>query len=196
MTLVRVLIAQEKRGLVDGSIHDAKGLLERLLQAAEEGRRMGSVIEISALLALAHAAQGDIPLALASLERALTLAEPEGYLRVFIEEGKPMQELLLAYVHASFGEHITYAQKLLVAFVVPGPSVAYDVRSTNLVEQLTAREIEVLQAMAEGFSNHEIAEKFILAEGTVKFYVHAVLEKLGVHNRAKAVIEAKKLKII
>jgi len=61
MTLARVLIAQEKRGLVDGSIHDAKELLERLLQAAEEGRRMGSVIEISALLALAHAAQGNIP---------------------------------------------------------------------------------------------------------------------------------------
>ena len=94
MTLARVLIAQEKRGLVDGSIHDAKGLLERLLQAAEEGRRMGSVIEISALLALAHAAQGDIPLALASLERALTLAEPEGYLRLFVDEGLPMAALL------------------------------------------------------------------------------------------------------
>ena len=61
---------------------------------------------------------------------------------------------------------------------------------------MTAREIEILQAMAEGFSNHQIAEKFILAEGTVKFYVHAVLEKLGVHNRTQAVLEAKKQKII
>lgn len=75
MTLARVLIAQEKRSLAAGSIRDAQGLLMRLLQAAEEGRRLGSVIEISALLALAHAAQGDIPLALASLPRALTLAE-------------------------------------------------------------------------------------------------------------------------
>ena len=67
-----------------------KGLLERLLQAAEEGRRMGSVIEILVLLALAHEAQGDIPLALVSLERALTLAEPEGYVRIFVDEGEPM----------------------------------------------------------------------------------------------------------
>ena len=81
ITLARVLIARYKNDPVDGSIHEAIGLLERLLQAAEEGGRMGSVIEILVLQALAHAAQGDIPLALVSLERALTLAEPEGYVR-------------------------------------------------------------------------------------------------------------------
>ncbi|MBE3067449.1 MAG: hypothetical protein IMZ73_08510, partial [Chloroflexi bacterium] len=189
ITQARVFIAQKK-------LDEAIRLLSRLEEIAQSDERMGRVIEILLLQAIALRQTGDSEQALMVLTKCLALAEPEGYLRVFIEEGKPMQELLLAYVHASFGEHITYAQKLLAAFVVPGPSVAYDVRSTNLVEQLTAREIEVLQAMAEGFSNHEIAEKFILAEGTVKFYVHAVLEKLGVHNRAKAVIKAKKLKII
>jgi len=189
ITQVRVLIAQNKPD-------EAIGLLSHLEETALSAGRMGRVMEILLLQALALRQTGDSEQALMVLTKCLALAEPEGYLRVFIEEGKPMQELLLAYVHASFGENITYAQKLLAAFVLPGPSVAYDVRSTNLAEQLTAREIEVLQAMAEGFSNHEIAEKFILAEGTVKFYVHAVLEKLGVHNRAKAVIEAKRLKII
>ena len=81
VTLARVLIARYKSDRETGSIHEAIGLLERLLHAAEEGGRMGSVIEILVLLALAHAAQGDIPPALVSLERALTLAEPEGYVR-------------------------------------------------------------------------------------------------------------------
>ena len=94
MTLARVLIARYKSDRETGSIHEAIGLLERLLQAAEEGRRMGSVIEILVLQALAHAAQGNIPLALVSLERALTLAEPEGYVRIFVDEGEPMAELL------------------------------------------------------------------------------------------------------
>ena len=79
---------------MDDSIQAAMRLLDRLLQAAEEGRRMGSVIEILVLQALAHQAQGNIKSALASLERALTLAEPEGYVRIFVDEGKPMAELL------------------------------------------------------------------------------------------------------
>ena len=70
------------------------GLLERLLKAAEEGGRTGSVIEILVLQALAHQAQGDIPAALVPLERALTLAEPEGYVRIFVDEGPPMAQLL------------------------------------------------------------------------------------------------------
>ena len=76
-------------------MHAALGLLARLLQAAEEGGRTGSVIEILMLQALAHHAQGDLPRALASLERALTLAEPEGYVRVFVDEGEPMRLLIL-----------------------------------------------------------------------------------------------------
>ena len=113
MTLVRVLIAQEKRGLVDGSIHDAKGLLERLLQAAEEGGRTGSAIEILVLQALAHHVQGDIPAALKPLQRALTLAEPEGYVRMFLDEGPPMAQLLLKA--AVSGIMPDYTGKLLAA---------------------------------------------------------------------------------
>ncbi len=78
VTLARLLVARHKND-ADGSIHKAMELLERLLKAAEEGGRTGSVIEILVLQALAHEAKGDIPPALASLERALTLAEPEGY---------------------------------------------------------------------------------------------------------------------
>ena len=94
ITLARVLIARYKNDPVDGSIHEAMGLLERLLHAAEAGGRIGSIVEILMLQALAHEAQGNIPPALLSLERALTLAEPEGYVRIFVDEGEPMAELL------------------------------------------------------------------------------------------------------
>ena len=99
ITLARVLLAQhttERAERSAASIHEATRLLERLLQAAEEGGRTGSVIEILVLQALAHQTRGDIPAALASLERALTLAEPEGYVRVFVDEGPPMAVLLRA----------------------------------------------------------------------------------------------------
>ena len=93
---------------------EAMGLLERLLQAAEEGERTGSVIEILVLQALAHQMQGDIPAALVPLERALTLAEPEGYVRIFVDEGPPMAVLLEAA--AKQGIAPNYVRHLLTAF--------------------------------------------------------------------------------
>ena len=89
-------------------------MLERLLKAAEEGGRMGSAIEILVLQALAHQAQGDIPAALIPLEQALTLAEPEGYVRMFLDEGPPMAALLREA--AAHGIMPDYTGKLLAAF--------------------------------------------------------------------------------
>ena len=94
ITLARILIAQYHNDHMDDSIHEAMRLLDCLLRAAEEGGRMGSVIEILVLQALAHKAQNNLTSALAPLERALTLAEPEGYVRVFVDEGSPMIALL------------------------------------------------------------------------------------------------------
>ena len=96
LTLARVLIAQFKSEPAESYILKAVELLERLLKAAEEGKRMGSVIEILALQALAQEAQGNIPLGLVPLERALILAEPQGYVRLFVDEGIPMARLLSA----------------------------------------------------------------------------------------------------
>ena len=108
-----------------------------------------------------------------------------------------MREMLLAYTQvACFGTRNSMHKRYWQIFphlAWKSPAMA---RSLNLVEPLTAREIEILQLMAEGCSNRQIAEKLILAEGTVKFYVHAVLVKLGVHSRTQAVFEAKKQKII
>ena len=114
ITLARVLIAQYKSDRADGAIHEAMGLLERLLRAAEEGGRTGGVIEILVLQALTHHAQGNIPPALVSLERALTLAEPEGYVRIFVDEGPPMAALLR--VAAKHGTDPNYVSQLRATF--------------------------------------------------------------------------------
>jgi len=127
ITLARVLLARATSEHADRSIFEAIGLLERLLQAAEAGERMGSVIEILVLQALAHQIQGDIPAALVPLSRALTLAEPEGYVRMFVDEGPPMKLLIAdcrlqiarrAYSesNAHTGKLLAYIDKLLAAF--------------------------------------------------------------------------------
>ena len=94
ITLVRILLARYKHDGTDSAICEALGLLERLLKAAHVGERMGSALEMLVLQALAHQLQGDSPAALVPLERALTLAEPEGYVRLFLDEGAPMAQLL------------------------------------------------------------------------------------------------------
>ena len=117
ITLAKLLIARyESEGEIR-PVDEAMGLLASLLKAAEAGERTGSVIEILLLQALAHQAQGDVPLALVPLERALTLAEPEGYVRIFVDEGEPMRNLLR---HAAAGGITApYTQRLLSAFVQP-----------------------------------------------------------------------------
>src|SRR5438552_17168397 len=141
------------------------GLLERLLKAAEEGGRAGSAIEILVLQALAHHAQGDIPAALVPLERALTLAEREGYVRMFVDEGPPMTQLLLEA--AARGIMPDYTGRLLAAFEAeqqrsaveaplpasPSPSPA----PQPLIEPLSQRELEVLRLFKTELSGPEIA---------------------------------------
>ena len=197
VTLARVLIARYKSDRGTGSIHEAIGLLERLLQAAEEGRRMGSVIEILALLALAHAAQGDIPLALVSLERALTLAEPEGYVRLFVDEGVPMAQLLSKA--AARGIMPDYSGKLLAAFQAEAqtskdkPNLPL---AQPLIEPLSQRELKVLQLIAQGLSNREISERLFLALSTVKGHNQKIFDKLQVQSRTEAIARARELGLL
>jgi len=188
LTLARVLIAWHKSDRGTGSLHEAIGLLERLLQAAEEGRRMGSVIEISALLALAHAAQGDIPLALASLERAMTLAEPEGYFRLFVDEGLPMAALLQeAAKHGIVPNHV---RQVLAAF---GKAEGRTSVTQLLVEPLSEREMEVLRLLRTDLNGPEIARECMLSLSTVRTHTQNIYAKLGVNNRRAAVRRAEEL---
>jgi len=198
ITLARLLIAQYKHKQDDTHVREAMALLERLLKAAEEGGRIASVIEILVLQALAFEAQGDISSALAPLERALTLAEPEGYFRIFVGEGPPMAHLL----YEALSRKITpeYIQRLLKAFPVDepektGPSQPHGPDS-ELIEPLSEREIEVLQLIAEGLSNQEISSRLYLSLNTVKAHTRNIYGKLGVNNRTQAGVRARALRIL
>jgi LuxR family transcriptional regulator, maltose regulon positive regulatory protein len=203
VTLARVLLAEYQSEREDRSFYAAIGLLERLLKAAETGGRMGSVIEILVLLALAHAAQGHIRLALAPLERALTLAEPAGYVRIFVDEGAPMAHLLSEA--AAHGMLPDYTGTLLAAFedatkdgertTEPSPSSSV-LRPSSLIERLSQRELEVLQLIAQGLSNREISERLFLALITVKGHNQKIFGKLQVQRRTEAVARARELGLL
>jgi LuxR family maltose regulon positive regulatory protein len=198
ITLARALIAKYRSDQLDDSIHEAIGLLERLLKAAEEGGRMGSVIEILALQALAYEAQGEVPSAIESLERALTLAEPEGYFYIFVDEDPPMAHLL--YEALSRGIAPNYVRRLIGAFsdIQPDqaePSIAKS-PETEWFEPLSEREIEVLQLIAEGLTNPEIATRLYLSLNTVKVHTRNIYGKLGVNNRTQAGARGRDLGIL
>ncbi len=193
ITFARVMIAE-------GQPDHALQALEPLAEAAKQFGRFGRLIEIYALQALALQAHRKQEQALKRLENALRLAEPQGYLRIFLDEGESMRALLAAYLKTLSTEHRGYAQKIISAFVAgnPTPAQAKDshCQETHPDDVLTAREIEVLGAMAEGLSNRQIADRLILAEGTIKFYIHSVYEKLEAHNRTQALLEAKKRNLV
>ena len=200
ITLARLLIAQYEREQKKEVISQAMELLTRLQKAAEEGGKVGSLIEILVLQALACEAQGEIPSALASLKRALQLAEPEGYVRIFVDEGKPMVRLLTEA--AQSGILSDYAGTLLDefnaerSFSEDKPSPVSTKASQPLVEPLSERELEVLQLIAQGLSNREIGERLFLAMPTVKGHNRNIFGKLQVKNRTEAVARAREFGLL
>jgi LuxR family transcriptional regulator, maltose regulon positive regulatory protein len=183
ITLARVLLAGYAAG--QGSIQEATRLLERLLDAAEEGQRTGSVIEILVLQALAHQARDDIPAALASLQRAVTLAEPEGYIRIFADEGPPMASLLRAAAKQGIARN--YVRRLLAAVTKDAPA------SQGLIEPLSERELDVLRLLGTDLDGPEIARELIVSLNTVRTHTKNIYAKLGVNNRRAAVRRAREL---
>jgi len=197
ITLARVLIARYKSDRVKRSINGAMGLMERLLNAAEEGGRMGSVIEILVLQALAHKMQNDTPSALVSLERALTLAEPEGYVRIFVDQGPPMAALLREVAKtglaAKHGNVPTYVNKLRAAFGKVGGTKPV---TQLLTDPLSERELEVLRMLATELNGPEIARELTVSPNTMRTHTRIIYSKLGVHNRREAVRRAEELDLL
>jgi LuxR family maltose regulon positive regulatory protein len=191
IVLARVFIVQYKVNRAERSVLQAIGLLERLLKAAEQGRRMGSVIEILVLQALAHQAQGNTPLALAPLERALTLAEPEGYFHIFVDEGPPMAALLREA--AKHGIVPNYVSQLRVAFGQDGGKRPV---TQLLIEPLSKRELEVLGLLGTELNGPEIARELAVSLSTIRTHTQNIYSKLGVNNRRAAVRRAKELDLL
>jgi LuxR family maltose regulon positive regulatory protein len=192
----RILIA---RGQLDG----ATDLLQRLLKAAEAGNRTTRVIEILLLQALVSQARGDTSEAMSRLEQALGLAEPGGFIRIFVDEGPPVARLL--HEAAARGIRRDYAGRLLALFedttkdqgrtTEPTPSSSAT-GHPSLIEPLSERELEVLQLIAEGLTNREIAARFFLSLNTVKTHTRNIYGKLNVHSRTHAVARSRALGLL
>ena len=199
LVLARVLLAQDRPD-------QALALLDRLHETASGQDRAGSVIEIGALRAVALAATGDEAGAVTALAGALTLACPQGYVRVFAVEGPPMAALLGRLIAAQrtgqaaaevpFG----YLARLQCAFDTgpatpdrqPGTAAAVQ----GIIEPLTGRELEVLGLLAAGMSNHAIASELVVSLDTVKKHVSHILGKLGATSRTEAVARARQLTLV
>jgi LuxR family maltose regulon positive regulatory protein len=190
MIVARVLAAQNRWTEVEP-------LLSRLAGEAEAGGRLGLLIEAMALQAVARQAQRDTAGALTALERALALSEPEGYVRVFLEQGVPMASLLQqAAGHSAASD---YVKRLMAAFEanwadsIPAPLPQ---SASPLVEPLTPREREVLHLVGRGCSNREIAEALVITVNGVKKHTSNIYGKLGVHSRTQAVVRAQELSLL
>jgi LuxR family maltose regulon positive regulatory protein len=200
ITLARVLIAQYQHDRQERLMQEALGLLARLLLAAEAGERMSSVLEILLLQALAHEAQGDIPAALVPLARALALAEPEGYVRTFVDEGAPMARLLKALADQEIMHE--YVGKLLTAFEAEQLKPTVDSSplpsqpAQSLIEPLSPRELDVLRLLKTKLSGREIAHELVVALSTIRTHTKSIYSKLNVNNRRAAVQRAEELNLI
>jgi LuxR family maltose regulon positive regulatory protein len=204
ITQARILLACATRDHDDRSLREAAGFLERLLLAAEAGKRMGSMIEILIVQARVFQAQSDLPAALVPLRQALTLAAPEGYVRMFVDEGAPMAVLLQAAL--ADGILPSYVEKLLLAFpddhtrkaghdhpiaVLPARQVPQ-----ALVEPLSPRERDVLRLLRTDLSGPEIAGELMVSLHTVRTHTKNIYAKLGIGTRRAAVRRAEELGLV
>jgi LuxR family maltose regulon positive regulatory protein len=195
LVLIRIKLKQ-------GQEEGAGQWLNKLLASAEAGEQWGRVVELLLLQALIFESQDNRPEALKAISRALAMAETEGYVRTFVDGGRPVAGLL-GEVARSHGA-TEYLDRLLIAFqanTTGGRETSRTASPTSptpvaLVEPLSDRELEVLHLIAEGLTNREIAARLFLSPGTVKAHTHNIYGKLGVSGRTLAVATARSLNIL
>ncbi len=189
LTLARVYLTQGRYGEVEK-------LLAGTVPPAAVGSQIARQLEFNLLLATAVAGQQRLPEAFELIESCLAMAEPEGYIRAFLDIGEPVRELLAAYLQSSdFGQKL-YAQKVLEAFPPIEKASSPAAQPGGLIEPISERELEVLHIMALGKTNKEIARQLVIAPGTVKAHTASIYRKLDVANRTEAVARARELGIL
>ncbi|MFD0670905.1 LuxR C-terminal-related transcriptional regulator [Cohnella sp. GCM10027633] len=192
ITLARLLLARYENERDERFLREAKGLLARLLQSADDGGRAGSALDILIAQALACRMQGDAVSALVPLERALTLSEPEGYVRIYADEGLPMAALLEAA--ATRGIARPYVRRLQAAFIhIRGPAPAKPAAGNPIIEPLSEREREVLRLLRTDRSGPDIARELMVSLNTVRTHTQHIYDKLAVNNRRAAVRRSEEL---
>ena len=195
--LARALVALGRFTPESPYVEDALTLLERLLETADGAGWMGKAVDILILLSLARQIKGEIEEALKSLEKALKLAEPEGYVRSFVDEGLPLAQLLQQAIKKGISPQ--YAGKLLAAIeteVQDNKDTADMIPLPATVEPITRREQDVLRLLATDLSGPEIARELMIALTTLRFHSRNIYSKLNVNNRRSAVRKAKELNLM
>ena len=190
LTLVRLLIALQRTDRGSHDIDDALVLLDRLLAAAELGGRSGSVIEIVMLQAEANDARGESSTALSALRRAVNLAQPEGYVRLFADQGAAMAALLKEL--RTQRDAPSSVSQLLAATATRAPRVS----SQHLVDPLSDRELDVLRLLGGDLGGPDIARQLSVSLNTVRTHTKNIYAKLGVTSRRQAVRKARELNLI
>jgi LuxR family transcriptional regulator, maltose regulon positive regulatory protein len=191
ITLARLLLARHSVERDRTALDESQRLLERLLAAAEDGGRGGSVLEVLILLALMHQARGDLPAAHSALRRAISLAQPEGYLRVFADEGAPMASLLKALPNQP--SVAGYVRRLLAA--TTGMTRRPD-PSRVLIDPLSDRELDVLRLLGTDLDGPDIARELSVSLNTMRTHTKNIYAKLGVSSRRAAVTRAGDLNLL
>jgi LuxR family maltose regulon positive regulatory protein len=191
VALARILSAQ-------GKFEEAIRLMERMLKLAEEHKYTSRIIEILIIKALALQKSGQTDQATAEIQRALALAEPGGFVRIFLDEGPQLAQLLYKVIKGGYTSE--YASYLLSAFQVPElhrkPEAKMQIYNDEVIEPLSDREIEVLKLISEGLTNQEIAARLYLSLNTVKVHNRHIFGKLNASSRLQAVSKAKALGIL
>lgn len=160
------------------------------------GNLVRKQLEYNLILAAALYLQHRIPQAIKLLESCLAMAEPEGYIRIFLDIGEPIRVLLSALIKSEAAAHKPYAQKILDAFAQIKETDLSNLKQSGLIEPLSERELEVLHLIALGKTNQEIAQQLIVARGTIKAHAASIYRKLDVDNRTEAVASARQLGIL
>lgn len=198
LTLARVLLAQHRASGSAVALTEAVGLLGRLLAAAESGSRVGTVLEIEVLRALASRAAGDPDAARAALEHAVALAEPEGWVRFLLDPGPGMGELVGAV--ASRQPHSAFLRDVLARRAASAPSPTSPPsgpeRREVLVDPLSARELDVLRLLGSDLDGPGIARELVVSLNTVRTHTKRIYTKLGVNNRRAALSKAHQLGLL
>ena len=193
LTLARVWLAQ---GMVD----QAAALLERVRIGAEAAGRGGRAMEAQILQALAEQAAGKDMQAIGTFTPVLARAEPEGYMRLFLDEGPPMAKLLYKVSTQAATSMHEYVGRLLAAYYQEQPELHVPLAKVSkgaaIAVPLSKRELEVVRLMANGYANKEIATQLFISVGTVKRHIVHILQKLDAANRTQAVAIARELEIV
>jgi len=189
-------ITQARVMLAMGDMTESLELLDRLLVNAEKAGRLEHAIEVRILKAQAFDVLKDTEQALNHLRTALELAEAHGFVRIFIDESPTLEPLISKLIHSGStgiesGVSIKYIHEILSAFGEKSPN-----KDQTLVEELSPRELEILELISIGLSNKEISERLFLSLNTIKGYNHTIFGKLGVQNRTEAANRARDLGII